>query len=112
MTERTIRMTAKDLAAVDWDSGEHSARFRKFWPDVRQFVARNWPSYVPMAKEILVAMLTDKTTSQSVKDGIYEALIEENTRNANRKGAIVGRGPLNLNPEHPGRMERKLFHES
>ena len=112
MTVQTIRQVAKELAANDWDQGTHSERYRKLWPDVKQYVGRAWPQYVPMAKLILVEMLQDKTTSQSIKDAVYDALVEDGTRNANRKGVTVGRGTLNLNPEHPGRMERKIFHDT
>lgn len=110
MTERTIRMTAKDLAGAYWED-DHSERFRKVWPNVKIFIARNWPTFVPMAKEILVAMLNDKSTTQSIKDGIYDALVDENSRNANVKGVTVGKGQLNMNPLHPGRIEKKVFHD-
>lgn len=112
MTEHTIRSTAKSLAAADWDNGEHSDRFRKFWPDVKQFIARNWPTYVPMARTILTAQLTDKITPQHLKDAIYDALVEDRRREMLSPGVKVGRGELNLNPLHPGRMERKIFHDS
>lgn len=106
-----IRMTAKDLAAADWDQGTHSARYRKMWPDVKQFVGRNWPTYYPMAKVILTKMLTDKTTSQRLKDEIYEALVEDGLRHSNVRGVKPGRGLLTLRPDQPGRLEQKIFHK-
>lgn len=116
MTERTIRMLAKEMAEETWEANQDpkqaSDRFRKLWPDKRQFIGRNWPSFVPIAKATMIAMLKDKSTSESVKEAISEALIEENTKNANRKGATVGKGKLNLNPFHPGAMERKIFHHN
>lgn len=109
MTEQTTRMTAKDLAGAYWED-DHSDRFRKMWPNAKTFIGRNWPTFVPMAKEIMVGMLNDPNTTQRIKDAVYDALVDENSRNANRKGATVGKGQLNLNPLHPGAMERKIFH--
>lgn len=110
MTEQTIRMTAKELAGAYYED-DHSERFRKLWPNVRTFIGRNWPTFVPMAREILVAQLGDKNTPIPMKDAIFKALQEDNSRQLRSKGSKVGRGLLNLNPEHPGTMERKLFHE-
>lgn len=109
MTERTIRTLAKEMAEEWWDN-DHSDRFRKFWPSQRVFTQRNWPTFYSMAKTVLTGMLNDKTLPESVKEGISKALIEDFNKNANVKGVTVGKGQLNLNPLHPGAMERKIFH--
>lgn len=113
MSERTIRMTAKSLAEAFWDEkrGE-SPRFLAFWPDVKQFVMRNWPTFYPMAKEILVGQLNDKLTSEPVKEAIMKALVEDFEKGRGAKGVKPGYSTTTfLNPDHPGRVERKIFHE-
>lgn len=120
MTERTIRSTAKSLAGAFYEDevkgGENkakSARFRAFWPNVAVFQARNWPSFVKMARELMVAQLNDKSTSEPMKMAIADALIEDRKREieSNAPSVKVGHGTHNLHPLHPGKMERKLFHE-
>ena len=115
MTERTIRNVAKDLAGADYEQGTHSERFRKFWPDVKQFIARNWPTYVPMARTIMVDMLrrSDSEIPPAQKEAVYEALMEDRMDSITKGGDRPGKGaPLLLNPAHPGRLEKKIFHDT
>lgn len=120
MTERTIRMTAKDLAGayyedevVKGENKEKSSRFRALWPDVKTFVGRNWPSFVKLARELMVAQLNDKTTPEPMKIAIADALIEDRKREyeSNLPNTKVGHGTKILHPLHPGIAERRLFHD-
>lgn len=113
-------MTAKELAGAFYEDeikgGENkakSARFRAFWPNVNVFVNRSWPQFVPLARQLMVAQLRDKSTSEPVKMAIADALIEDRKREieSNAPSVKVGHGTHNLHPLHPGKMERKLFHE-
>lgn len=120
MTERTVRMVSKELAGAYYENetvgGENktkSDRFRALWPDVKTFIGRNWPSFVKMARELMVAQLNDKGTSEPVKMAIADALIEDRKREieSNQPSVKVGHGTHNLHPLHPGKMERRLFHD-
>lgn len=110
MSERTIRTLSKEMAAEWWDE-DHSDRFRKFWPDQKVFVQRNWVTFYPMAKTVMAGMLNDKSLSESVKEGIAASLIEDFNKNANKKGVTAGKGQLNLNPLHPGKLEQAIFYK-
>ena len=109
MTVMLIRRVAKDLAGADYEE-DHSPRFRKLWPDVKTFIGRAWPMYVEAARAVLTSMLNRKDVPQSQKDEIADALIEDNNRAIHQPTTKVGVGPLMLNPDHPGALERKLFH--
>lgn len=111
VTVLLIRQTAKELAGA-WYEEQHSERFRKFWPDVKVFIARNWPTYIPLARQILVEMLRrkDSEVPASQKEQIYDALIEDRERSARQASAKVGRGPLILRPDEPGKREQAIFY--
>lgn len=113
MSERTIRTLAKEMAEQTWEENQDpknaSDRFRKFWPRKHDFIARNWPSFYPIAKKTLIAMLSDKNTTDAMKEAISRSLVEDFDKNANKRGVQPGVGQLMLNPHHPGRMERKIF---
>lgn len=111
MTERTIRLTAKDLCAAYYEEW-HSDRFRQLWPNVGNFVARNWPTWVPVARARLTHMLSlkDSEVSPQVKEAIYKALIEDREREASGPSAKVGYGPLMLRPDEPGTREKAIFY--
>lgn len=85
-----MRRTAEDLAgafhdeqledarfSTDDPTRHRSQRFRAHWGrDSRRYVRLNWPTFVPMAREILGAMLTRAGVGITMKDAIYEAFIE------------------------------------
>lgn len=113
MTVMLIRKTAKDLAGAFYEE-DHSERFRKMWPDVRQFIGRNWPDFVVMARTVLVDMLRRKDVSQDHKDTIFEAL-QEDARRSQRQTAQssqVGKGTFLLKKDEPGRLEQAIFYKN
>lgn len=85
-----MRRTAEDLAgafhdeqledarfSTDDPTRHRSQRFRAHWgKDSRRYVRLNWPTFIPMAKDILGAMLTRADVSLTMKDTIYEAFLE------------------------------------
>ncbi len=103
--------TAKELAGANYDNSEFSDRFRKFWPDVNVYIARNWPNYIVMARLILTSMLRPecKDVTDKMKEEIFIAL-EADYQHQLKHSSKIGRGLLNLRPDQPGTMERKLFH--
>lgn len=111
---RILIKTAKELAGADYEDGEFSDRFRKFWPDVNVYIARNWPNYIVMARLILTSMLRPecKDVTDKMKEEIYTCLQADYEHQLKHSSAKVGRGQLNLRPDQPGRLEKKLFYES
>lgn len=106
MTERTIRMLAKELAGVFYEQAggdlfgsapedrERSKRFRETYPtwnhykkgwqvqsdgSIRQDVP-GWLYFVDLAKKRLTQMLANDNTSDAMKKAIYDALIEEHNK--------------------------------
>ncbi len=106
MTERTIRTLAKELASVFYEEAggdlfgqapedrARSKRFRASYPTLKHYLRGaaiapdgrvvpqepGWKYFVTLARARMVQMLQDKSLSQSIKDGIYKALIEENMK--------------------------------
>lgn len=102
MTERTIRTLAKKLASEFYTESagntfgnpERSARFRATYPSLEHYLKgyqvqrdgkirqdqSGWKYFVTLARARLVQMLSDASLSDSVKEGIYKALQEENLK--------------------------------
>lgn len=98
MTERTIRTLAKKLASEFYTESagdtfgnpERSARFRATYPSLEHYLKgyqvqkdgkirqdqQGWRYFVTLARARLVQVL-QTSTSDSVKEGIYKALLEE-----------------------------------
>lgn len=107
---RIVVKTAKELAGAYFEE-QHSERFRKFWPKVDVFIHRNWPNFLPMARSILTAMLRPqcKDVSEKQKEEIFEALKADAEQSARQPQAKVGRGPMILRPDQPGKIEQFMF---
>ena len=85
-----MRRTAEDLAgafhdeqledarfSTDDPTRHRSQRFRAHWgKDSRRYVRLNWPTFIPMARDILGAMLTRADVGLTMKDAIYEAFLD------------------------------------
>ena len=85
-----MRRTAEDLAgafhdeqledarfSTDDPTRHRSQRFRAHWgKDSRRYVRLNWPTFIPLAKQILGEMLTRHDVTLTMKDAIYEAFLE------------------------------------
>lgn len=106
MTERTIRTLAKELASIFYtqaggdtfgnapDDRDRSKRFRQTYPTLEHYLKGyqvqtngklkidqpGWTYFISLARARMVQMLSQPGISQSVKDGIYAALIEEHAK--------------------------------
>ena len=106
MTERTIRTLAKELASIFYEQSggdlfgialedrARSARFRATFPTLKHYLEgmavapdgrivpgqKAWMYFVSLARARMVQMLSDPAISQTIKDGIYKALLEENQK--------------------------------
>ena len=107
MTVQMIQHVCREIAGEFYEDAKRSDRFRAIWPDVRVFIARTWPMHIETARTILTDMLrrSDAEVPPHQKDAIYEALIEDRQRQPVNLG-----GAMLLRPDHPGTIERKIFH--
>lgn len=106
MTERTIRTLAKELASIFYTEAggdlfgtapadrARSARFRATYPSLEHYLKGyqvqtngkikvdqpGWKYHVTLARARLVQMLQNPMTTDSVKQGIYKALLEEHEK--------------------------------
>lgn len=79
MTQQLVRRTAKDMCGAFYEENR-SEQFRKNWPNQRDYIGYNWPSFVEIARGVLASMLADKSTSQHQRDEIYAAIVEDRRR--------------------------------
>lgn len=110
MTVQMVRMLAKELASAEFEAENHTDRYRKVWGSVRNYAARNWPSYVEDARRVLTDMLTRKDVPENQKAMIHRNLVEDHRRSMDAKSAKPGIGGLKLRQDQPGQMEQFLFH--
>lgn len=106
MTERTIRNVARELAGAFYEQSagdlfgtapedrERSRRFRETYPTWEHYKTgvqvlpngrtrqdqAGWIYFISLARARMVQMLSQPGISQSVKDGIYKALLEEHDK--------------------------------
>lgn len=106
MTERTIRTLAKELASVFYteaggdmfgkamEDRQRSKRFRETYPTLEHFLKGyqvggggwikqdqpGWKYFITLARARMVQMLQENGHSQSAKEGIYKALLEEHQK--------------------------------
>src|SRR5476649_829651 len=94
MTERTIRMMAKELAGIFYEDNRSPA-FHRTFPTLKAYMRGQlhqngdvilnkpgWMYHIDMARKLLGAMLSqpDAKVSPLMKQRIYEALLEEHER--------------------------------
>ena len=108
MTVMLVRRTAKDIAGAFYEQNR-TDRFRKFWPDQDQYIARNWPDFVEEARSTLAGLLGQKTTSEHLKREIFDALQEDNERQLRTSARQHDAGRMILKPDEPGKIEQELF---
>jgi hypothetical protein len=84
-TTKLVKATAKELAGAFYDGQDmfrdgrmtRSQRFRIKAGSQSQFVNTYWKDFVVLARRTLAQMLNEPGRSQSDKDAIYDALLEE-----------------------------------
>src|ERR1035437_5144054 len=83
MVHRLVKKTAQELAGAfyEWQAFRkaYGDDFYKNYPNVEAFMKRDWPNFVRVAKEALTTQLTDPTVSETEKQDIYDALINDST---------------------------------
>lgn len=75
IVHKQIAATAKALAAEQWEVLSRQNDFHRRFPDVDRYVAKHWPKYVPMTRQLMTAMLGSPKYDQKMKDEIYLALM-------------------------------------
>ena|ERR1035437_5882560 len=95
MTERTIRLMAKELASTYYEDNRSPA-FRKTFPTLKAYIRGQWHQpndeiiinkpgwmyHIDLARKLMGWMLSQPDTKVSpvMKERIYEALLEEHSR--------------------------------
>jgi hypothetical protein len=121
MTERTIRILAKELASTFYteaggdlfgtapEDRARSKRFRETYPTLEHYLKgyqvrtdgtikidrAGWTYFVSLARARMVQMLQDNTVSDKVKEGIYKALLEEHAKSTSPAAQAVLQRKLN-----------------
>jgi hypothetical protein len=108
MTVMMVRRTAKDLCGAFYEMNR-TDRFRKFWPDQKQYIARNWPDFVEEARTSLAGLLGQSTTPDYLKRQIFEALEDDNERTQSAYVGDHAADRMILKPDEPGQIEQELF---
>lgn len=77
-THTLIASTARELSGAYYEAAaDRSNAFYREFPVAQVFVAKEWPRFLPTAREILVDMLASSITTDHVKTEIYHALQHE-----------------------------------
>ena len=92
MTERTIRMMAKELAGKFYEDNR-SEPFRRTFPTLKAYMRGQWHQngdivinkpgwmyHIDLARKVLGTMLSQPNVSAIMKERIYEALLDEHER--------------------------------
>jgi hypothetical protein len=85
MVSKLVKHTAKEMAGAFFDGQDmfrdgrigRSALFRIKARNQREFVNTYWKDFVVQARRTLGQMLAERGRSQSDRDAIYDALLEE-----------------------------------
>lgn len=85
MVHKLVKKIAKGMAAAFHDNDDvfgdgrydRTERFRKQYPKQEDFVAEQWPTFVPKARIALAHMLTEEGRSQGERDQIFDALLKD-----------------------------------
>lgn len=88
MTAQMVRMMAKEVAGAFYEGHQRTLRFRRQWPDQREFVSRSWPHFVDIARGALAAMLSQENVPEHRKQAIMDELLEDHNRQVNNPRAV------------------------
>lgn len=81
VVHKMIADTAKGLAREQWEVLARQNAFYRRYPNVDVFERICWPQYVPMARQILTAMLGSPKYDTHFKDTIMDALLRDGAVN-------------------------------
>lgn len=85
MVSKLVKNTAKEMAGAFYDNTDvfrdgrmdRSQLFRIKARSQREFIATYWRDFVVLARTTLASMLRETGRSDTDKDAIYDALLEE-----------------------------------
>lgn len=109
MTERTVRMLAKEFAGKFYEEGQRSLRFRRTWPDQQIYVNKNWPHFVDISVQTLGQMLHQPGIPEHRKQAIYEALIEQSQKEARSPNVLT---PIQAVFDYDDKAEKRSLDEN
>jgi hypothetical protein len=110
MTERTIRLMAKELAGTFYEDNR-SEQFRRTFPTLKAYMRGQWHQdgqivinkpgwmyHIDLARKVLGLMLSqsDERVSPIMKERIYEALLDEHERATSPQAKKVTQRNYNL----------------
>lgn len=82
-----IAEAAKEFAGEFYEArASFDNAFYKAWPNQRNFIRKNWKSFVGPARQVLTSMLNTPGRPEDQKEQIYEALLMD--RVINPKGGF------------------------
>ena len=102
MTERTIRLMAKELAGKFYEDNR-SVGFRRTFPTLKSYMRGQWHQvdgqivinkpgwmyHIDLARKVLANMLSKPNVTEVMKQRIYEALLEEHDKAVSTKAKKV-----------------------
>ncbi len=109
MTERTVRMLAKEFAGKFYEESQRSLRFRQTWPDQQVYVNKNWPHFVDISVQALGAMLHQPGIPEHRKEAIYDALVEQSQKEARSTNVLT---PIQAVFDYDDKHEKRKLGES
>lgn len=74
-----IAKVARELAGSWYDESAHDNDFFKFYPNENLFIEREYPRFIPLAREMMGNQLGDPKIPECQKEDIYEALMLDRT---------------------------------
>lgn len=87
-THKLIKSTAVELAGAYYEvAAKDDNRFYAKFRNQKAFMAREWANFVPTARLVLTDMLAKPSVSEMVKEGIYEALINDRSIGGTNRGS-------------------------
>ena len=72
---KLVAKTAQEIAAYAYQDMAMDDMFYKMWPNERNFVKKQWGTFVRPASEALARMLAMDKYSEKVKEEIMQALL-------------------------------------
>ena len=85
MVAKIVRKIARELCGAFYDNmdvfsrgdTQRSERFRRENNNQHQFIAMNWPQFVPAARASMAMLLNEPGRKESEKEMIFDALLQD-----------------------------------
>ncbi len=94
---RLVADTAKELAGSEFERLAQNNEFYAACSNQARFIQLSWQFYVPLAREILTDMLSMQSTTEYVKEQIFEGLLRDGSLNPPVRHAVEEAKRLSLN---------------